>query len=257
MDFLKSMTEFYANEGAEELRFVENSTHLLEFNTAMRQICRFLPANSRILDNCAGGGEYAFSLAEKGHCVTAGDLLPRNVKLLRERQKRTPILRDIYEGDALDLSRFGENEFDAVLCMGALYHLQNPADRRRAVEESLRVLAEDGIFVCTYMNRHAVILGNLRGDIADIAEVMEFAKTGSEGIFYASAPEEMQGLMDGCGLETLCHSALDGMSIFLSATAGLVSSEGLSRYEEYHRFACETPSLLGYSYHNIWIGRRK
>lgn len=256
MDQFEQLSAFYENEGKEQLRFMEGGAHYLEFLTASRYLRRILRPGSHILDSCAGTGAYALLLARQGHIVTAGDIVPYNVRQMEEDQRQNPLLAEIYCGDALDLSRFAPESFDAVLCMGALYHLHDPEERRRAIAESLRVLRPGGFLACTYMNRYAVILNNTAGGLENVGEILSFAKEGSEGIFYASTPEESARLLTDFGVQVLCHVALDGISIFLHDTAGLIDDEGLRRWYDYHFAVCEVPSLLGYSYHNLLIGRK-
>ncbi len=256
MKQFEQMQAFYENEGREQLRFMEGNPHYLEFLTASHYLLRTLKPGSRILDSCAGAGAYALLLARQGHMVTAGDIVPYNVELMEQAQSQEPLLSEIYCGDTLDLSRFAPESFDAVLCMGALYHLHDPAERQRAVSESLRVLKPGGILACTYMNRYAVILNNIAGDVENIDEILSFVQDGHEGIFYASTPEENIQLISDFGVQVLHHVALDGVSIFLHDTTGLISDEGLQRFKEYHFAVCEVPSLLGCSYHNLLIGRK-
>lgn len=91
----------------------------------------------------------------------------------------------------------------------------------------------------------------------NIQEILSFSKEGKEGIFYASTPQESQALMADLNLEIMNHVALDGISNFLYATTGRIDEEGLHRWYDYHFFVCEVPSLLGYSYHNLLIGRKR
>lgn len=255
MKRLEELQAFYENEGEEELRLMEEGPHYLEFLTATRYLNRYLLPSSRILDHCAGSGAYAFYLARQGHQVTAGDVVPYNVDCIREKQQQQPLLTDIYCGDALNLSRFADHSFDAVLCMGALYHLDKPQDRHQAVSESLRVLRPGGVFACTYMNRYGVILNDASGSLDNLDDILRFLAEGTEGIFYASTPEETQALMEEFGLEPLCHVALDGVSNLLHRTAGLLDDTGMKRWREVHQQSCEVPSLLGASYHNLYMGR--
>ena len=257
MDFSASLAQFYGHDSPEELRLMEGGAQHLEFLTAAEYVSRGLPPHCTVLDSCAGTGVYSFYLAERGHAVTAGDLVHANVEKIRLLQKERPLLREIYQGDALDLSRFADSSFDAVLLMGALYHLPQDGPRRRAVEEALRVLRGGGLLVCTYMNRYGVIMNDLDRELENLDEVMRFLREGREGVFYASTPEEMGGLMDSCGVEVLSHIALDGMALFMTQTSGLLGPQGAARWKDYHLATCEVPSLLGASYHNMIIGRVK
>jgi predicted SAM-dependent methyltransferase len=44
-------------------------------------------------------------------------------------------LHEISVCNVLDLSRFDENSFDAVLCMGAMYHLPTDDEKAQAIWE--------------------------------------------------------------------------------------------------------------------------
>jgi SAM-dependent methyltransferase len=146
------------------------------------------------------------------------------------------------------------SSFQAVLCMGALYHLPREDQRRRVVRESLRLLTPGGIFICTYLNRHGVILQNCVDSMENLDEILQFAQDGREGIFYAATPAEIEMLMSEAGLTRLCHIALDGMSAFLHHVSRRINDEGLRQYCVYHRLTCEDPYLLGSGYHNMYIG---
>lgn len=251
------LINFYETCGQENYRLQKNSVHYVEFITASKYFHELFPPHAKILDNCAGTGAYAFHLAERGHQVTAGDIVPLNVELMQTKQAENPILHDIYLGDTLDLSRFPNETFDVVLCMGAFYHLQTESERLQALQENLRVLKKGGIFVASYMNRYGVILGDSRGDLDNLEEIIAFADKGMEGIFYASTPKEMEQFFSRHGLEKIKHIALDGMSIFMMETAKLLNQKGFERWIQYHLKVCEEESLLGSSYHGMWIGKKQ
>ena len=248
------LIRFYEGQGREDLRLHPNSVQHLELRTGLRCLGESLAPKSTVLDSCAGTGAYAFALAKAGHSVVAGDIVPFNVERLRARQAHHPALQDIYMGDARDLSRFADASFQAVLCMGALYHLPEARDRELVVRESLRVLAKGGLFVCTYMNRYAVALSNALAPAGTNEEIARFMRTGTHGIFYAATPGEMESLLRRAGLEQLRHVALDG-PVTLLAQQSLIDSQNREKFNEYHAAVCEIPELLGYGYHNMLIAR--
>lgn len=257
MDLLEELKKYYENEGLEDLRLRADGQQHLEFMTAVKYIERYIAPGSKILDSCAGSGIYSFYLAGKGHTVTAGDIVPFNVEIIREKQQANPVLHDVYLGDARKLPQFAGGSFDAVLCMGALYHLLEEGGRSEVISESLRLIKEGGLFVFTYLNRYAVILNDSRGDLDNIDEILKFAHEGREGIFYASHPAEMENMFESFGIEKLCHVALDGMVNFMHDTAKLINDVGIKKWQKYHFEVCEEYSLLGSSYHNMFIGRKK
>ena len=156
MNFEEKLIEYYAS-GYEGKRLTKDKYHSIEYLTTIRYFDMLLPKGGKILDCCAGGGVYSFYLAEKGFKVTATDLSPKNIQIIRQ-DKRSGMLNEIMQLNALDMSCFESNSFDAVLCMGALYHLKTEAERRKCIAECLRVLKDGGIFVLAYINRNPCVL---------------------------------------------------------------------------------------------------
>lgn len=257
MGLFEDMQKYYENEGREDARLTPGSVQYLEYLTAKKYISAYLPQNANVLDNCAGAGAYAFWLAQEGHCVTAGDVVPYNVQLMQEKQKsENGKLREIYCGDARELTRFESESFDAVLCMGALYHLPKENERNAAVSESLRVLKKGGIFFASCMNRYAVIMNNLEPELANIEDMLRFRHSGREGIFYATTIAEAEALFAAHNLQKKCHAALDGMTYFMFHTAQILKPEAFENWAKWHFASCEDESVLHQSYHTLYVGEK-
>ncbi|MEM7357317.1 MAG: class I SAM-dependent methyltransferase, partial [Acidobacteriota bacterium] len=62
-------------------------------------------------------------------------------------------VESVDELDAVDLSRFPDESFDAVVALGPFYHLQSADDRRRAASEVARVLRPGGLLFAALMPR--------------------------------------------------------------------------------------------------------
>jgi 2-polyprenyl-3-methyl-5-hydroxy-6-metoxy-1,4-benzoquinol methylase len=80
--------EIYYDEQDEDIRLKVDRAHSLEYLTTIRYLDKICHEPVSILDACAGTGAYCFDLAEKGHLVTAGDVVPANVNMIKEKQKR-------------------------------------------------------------------------------------------------------------------------------------------------------------------------
>ncbi len=124
-----------------------------------------LPPGSRILDVGTGPGRYAIELSRAGHRVVAGDISPVLVELARRNVAAAGVaiepdgdesgagVESVAELDAVDLSRFPDESFDAVVSLGPFYHLQSPDERRRAASEAARVLRPGGQLFAAFMPR--------------------------------------------------------------------------------------------------------
>lgn len=102
----------------------------------------------RILDVGGGPGRYSIALAKEGNDVTLFDLSDGNVELALAKAAEAGVSIRALQGDARDLSELGNERFDSILIMGPMYHLFEPIDRRRVLDEAKRHLSKNGkIFV--------------------------------------------------------------------------------------------------------------
>jgi len=238
----------------EENRSKIDQAHSIEFITTMHFLSKHLPKGCAVLDCCAAGGVYAFPLAKAGYKVTAGDLIQRHVDILNSQNKEN-WLECVYQGNVLDMSRFANETFDAVLCMGAVYHLMERENRESCVEECLRVLKNNGIFVFAYINRNAVYINHFNNNIPS-GQREETLKTGVNGVFYTMDFNEQQELADKFPLIKITDIGVDGLIYPLRERLNESTPEEFSAYMEYHLATCEQPSILGHSMHGLWIGKK-
>ena len=240
------MIEEYYNRGGEAERLFRDRTNYIEYATTMKYLTQYLADSVTVLDCCAGGGVYAFPLSELGYKVTTGDLVQLHVDVLNSSDKRN-LLADVYKGDVRDMSRFGNETFDSVLCLGALYHLFTEADREQCVRECLRVLKNGGIFMFAYINRNAVAINKFKFDVL---------KDGINGKFYTMNFDEPDKLMSGFDVTKLTDVGIDGLRYPLADRINSASDDEFNAYMEYHFATCEEPSIIGHSMHGLWIGKK-
>lgn len=248
------LNKYYEQDYNEDNRLIKDKMHSIEFLTTVRYFDKVFIKGSEVLDACAGTGIYSFHLAKEGHSVTSGDIIDHNVSLIRKKQQETPVLKDIYTGGVLDLSRFEDESFDAVLCMGALYHIKDKSEREKAVDECLRVLKRNGIFAASYINKHAVILNSFQDELRNMDELLEYNRESYSDVFYGSTPKEINQMMENAGLNKLYNIGTDGISYMLKSKINSSDEESFNKYLKYHFDTCEDKNLLGYSLHGLYLG---
>ena len=112
----------------EDSRLNRSKAARVEFLTNTRIIEQYLKPDARILDIGAGAGEYSLYFARKGYHVSALELAESNIQAFRKKVEPDDRI-DLVQGNALDLSRYEDNSFDAVLVFGPLYHLHEIINR--------------------------------------------------------------------------------------------------------------------------------
>lgn len=262
-----AVVESYENY-KEEQRLASNNARRIEFLTTVRILEEHLPKQAKILDCAAGTGIYAFHLADQGHDVTATDITPRHVVLMKEALKTKPYSMETAVLDARDLSRFQNEQFDVVLNMGPFYHLLEEADREQCLKECLRVLKPGGLLVTAYIPRFYVFQYVAMQDSTylDSRLANQLITTGQlrhddekcfwTDTYYASS-KEMEQIYHDHGLTVMDHFAQDGATPHFSMKVDHWNEEQFKIWCDYHYSICREKSLLGASNHVVIIGKKE
>ncbi|WP_051451855.1 class I SAM-dependent methyltransferase [Actinospica robiniae] len=145
--------EFYSARYDEADRLSRDAPGRLERDRTREILRRVLPAApARILDIGGGPGVYAAWLAELGYQVTMIEPVARH----REQAAAYGTFA-VADGDARALAH-PDASADAVLLLGPMYHLVDPAERALALAEAGRVVRPGGVIAAAFINRQAPIL---------------------------------------------------------------------------------------------------
>lgn len=260
------VVESYENY-KEEDRLSTNNARRIEFLTTVRVLDELITGKKKVLDCAAGTGIYTFHLADKGHELTATDITPRHIEVIRKIAEDKPYEIDARVLDAIDMSIFENESFDVVLNMGPFYHLVNESDRLKCFEESLRVLKKGGLLITAYIPRYYVFqyVAMQNDYFLDEKLAKQLTETGvlhhdDEKCFwtdtYYSSDEEMEKLYQSYGVEVIEHFAQDGATPHFAQKVDTWNAEQFKIWCEYHYSICRQKSLLGASNHVVIIGRK-
>lgn len=123
---------------------------------------RYITETDKILDCGGGPGHYSVYYAQRGNDVTLVDLSDGNVKFAKKKMRQYKTHFAAMQGNALDLSAFGNDSFDCVFLMGPLYHLLDKKDREKAVAEAVRVLKPNGYLFAAFISIFSGVIYELR-----------------------------------------------------------------------------------------------
>lgn len=228
----------------------------VEFLTNVRYIERYLQPGAKILDIGAGAGEYSLYFARKDYAVSALELADSNIAAFRAQMTGQDKI-ELVQGNALDLSRYAENSFDAVLLFGPLYHLHDREDRRRCIEEAKRVCKPDGTLFFAFIANDIVIL-TMFDSQPDYFTNGYYDKESFKLIdfpFVFHTVQDCRDLLHSCGIRILHEVASDGVSELMQEKINAMDEESYAQYLRYHAYICEKPECLGFSNHLLFVGR--
>lgn len=255
---MKEIEKFYQDECNESMRLASQAGQI-EYRTTMTYIKRYCRSGMKVLDACAGGGAYSFSLADLGCNVTAGDLVHVNVEHIREINQNNPKLEYIYEGSVLNLSSFSDETFDVVLNLGSYYHLCDESDRKKSLSETLRVLKPGGLYMLSYINRCANYMAHF-SELQDNFSFLErYMKTGhidNSHLFYATTPEIIEKDIENNKLQLLHNIATDGPVFLYREIVNKMNKRDFETFMDIHMDNCNKKSNLGYSEHGLIIAEK-
>lgn len=256
------LREFYEIHCDEDARL--GSRHgAVEFLTTMRYIERYLKQGDKALEIGAGTGRYSHELAQRGHAVDAVELLEHNIEGFRRNTfPGEPVT--VRQGNALDLSGFGDNIYDITLLLGPMYHLFTVDDQRRALTEAIRVTKPGGVVFAAYCGSDATAIQYcfVRGMFREpryraLADPVTFKlHSGPAEVFALHRREDIDALMDDLPVRRLHFVGTDMATGYLRDTVEQMDDEMYGLYLQYHFAICERPDLVGASNHFLDVFRK-
>jgi SAM-dependent methyltransferase len=220
--------EYYSTQVRDEWRrLIKDAYHKLEFNTTFHFLDKYLPQHGLILDAGGGPGRYTLELAERGYDVVLLDASQANLDFARRQVRRLGLqkrVKEITAGSIVDLSKFIDGTFDAVLCTGGpLSHILNPHHRELTISEMIRVVKPGAPIFVSVIGRLSVLAVILIEEQHEI-ELPHFKQLRETGDYLGGhgftachfyLPEELR-----------CEFTMEGLQIL-----ELVGPEGISSHQ--------------------------
>ena len=256
-----NLLEEYYNSRDEEKRLLSQHGQV-EYLTTMKYIheCLSKFAFPRILEVGAGTGRYSVALAKEGYPVTAVELVPHNLDVLKSKLNGSEPVTAL-QGNALDLSMFQDQSFDLTMLLGPMYHLYTPEDKMQALSEAVRVTKPGGFILVAYcMNEPTIIqyvfLENHLDDVLKTDALLTddwHCKSEPKEIFELVRTEDITLLNSRFPLDRVKLVATDGAAHYLRGFIDEMDPDTFSKWMEYHFATCERQDLIGASNHTLDI----
>ncbi len=239
----------------EDTRLTKSKAAQVEFLTTVTYIEQYLKPGDQILDIGAGTGRYSLYFAGKGFRVSALELADSNIAAFRAKLTgEQPV--DLAQGNALDLSRYADNTFDAVLLLGPLYHLHSDADKLQCIAEAKRVCRPGGKIFFAFITNDIVIL-TMQQAHPDYLLAGDYNKETfrlDDFPFVFHTVQRCRDLLNRGGIRICREIASDGVSELLGDLINGMDDATYRQYLRYHFYTCEKPEHLGMSNHLLFIG---
>lgn len=263
MDNRKKVVEQIYIKRDEDVRLVDSWHGKLEYFTTMTYIHKYLKPGMKILEIGAGTGRYSIALVKEGYNITAVEYVNRNVSKLKKNAKGIKNI-SIYQGDAVDLSRFDDNSFDIVLNLGPMYHLYAEKDVNQAIDESIRVAKHNGVIMFAYLPVASFIFGcymkgngNLKFGLEENFDSSYNVIHYPEQNFTGYEIKEFEKLFKDKGVKKLKSLTTDSILNTKEDSPNFVlTDEEFELFKKYHLATCEKLEMQGIANHMLYICKK-
>jgi len=263
----------------EWIRLFQDGYHQLEYLVTMHFLEKYLPRNGLVLDAGGGPGRYTIELAKKGYEVVLLDLSPQCLEIARREIRNAGVedrVKEVAEGSVTDLSKFENDLFDAVLCLGGpLSHLLEKSEREQAASELVRVAKKGAPLFISVFNRYGLFRVLLRSgeNLTDSSHKEMFTegihrahfphpkgyrRTGGFTDAYFFLPNEVKELFENMEVQTLTLATCEGLSSDLEDATNILYKDrkNWGQWLEILFQTCTDPCMLGLGTHLLYVGRK-
>ncbi|WP_234122692.1 class I SAM-dependent methyltransferase [Clostridium hydrogenum] len=250
-------------EGYDEWNRLER--HKIEFEITKRYLNDYVPKAARILDIGGGPGRYSIYLAKRDHKVVLLDLVEKHIDMAKIKAIENNVEIEKYIcDDALNISKYDLGKFDVVLIMGPLYHLIHEAERKKVVEDALKILKKDGILITSFISAYAPIIDGLKypEDIEAPDDLIKYLKNGVNDVksgftsAYFIKPEEARSFMNSFNLKELSFAGIEGIGGFIENKLKGLPSEQFHMVINILYELSKDPHMFGSCEHYLYIGKK-
>lgn len=252
-----SNIEKHYNKHPEDKRLLRRHG-IVEFETTMHHLHRFIDKGMKILDIGAGTGRYTSALMAEGYDVKAVELVQRNIDVFLKREPTA----DVVKGDARNMPFIADDTADVTLLLGPLYHLFGDEEKLKALKEAKRITKPDGlIFVAYLMNEYSILSYCFDEDRIEDLMSKGFVDenfhicAASDELYDYLRLEDINRLDEKAGLKRVTIFSPDGAADYMRTRLNHMNDKTFSLFIEYQKSISERMDLIGAGSHVVDVVR--
>lgn len=230
----------------------------IEFVSTLILINKYFPKQGHICDIGGATGRYTIELLQKGYLVTLFDLSEEEIRLAGILLGKHKLAAEgLIVGDARDMSMLASNTFEAALLLGPMYHIVEPNERAKVLQELKRILKPQGVAIIAYLNSWGMIkTGTVEGpelckNISFLRSMLEEHSFVGESPYgftesYWSTPKAALQEVQVAGLEVISYAGAESFANGMGRLLERVAQDEPEAYKNIVEVAAEMCELEQY-----------
>lgn len=253
-----NVVNYYTNVYNEENRLGNNcdNRHKVERIVKTQLLANIIRKNKvkKICELGAGTGLYSLYFAKKGYKVSACDLVPRHVEIIKKKSDLNKLNVETYVCNANN-TPFKTEEFDIVLVSGPIYHTNSLNNKIKIINEARRIVKDNGIIVVDYLSdihgyiQHVLLDNNFLDKNIDLEDM--------DDIFSYDNKDKMKDLAKITNLELLDIYGVDSITRFIKNDINKLSEEHLNKWIDFITYISNNKNIIDLSEHCLAIFKKQ
>ena len=207
-----------------------------------------------IADIGAGTGLYSIYFAKNGMDVSACDIVPKHVDIIKEKAEKNQLNMEIFVSDALNV-KLPSNFYDMVLLAGPIYHLHTKEDKLKALKEAKRIVKKGGIIVVDYLSDIHGYIQHVLLDHEFLTKELDFSNI--DDVFSYDNYEKMQSFALQLDLEFIDVFGTDGITRFIREDINQLNEQLLNKWISFIKQISNKKEIIDLSEHCLCVLKRK
>ncbi|MGL5616575.1 MAG: class I SAM-dependent methyltransferase [Sarcina sp.] len=236
----ENVKKFYDENCINELNRLDDPYNRIEFFSTLYMIKKYFPKEGTIFDIGSGPGRYSLELLKKNYDVTMMDISANSITLAKNNIESSGFKAKNYIcGDARHLNFELENQYDGILLLGPMYHIQEKKERINLLKECKRILKPNGVIIISYINTLGILkvgVSDFYKEFTDLDNIYNYffcssydSKNSFTDIYCTTSEEAIEEVIDS-DLEILSYA---GAESFLSGMMEKITSHYINEREVY------------------------
>lgn len=253
-----NIIDFYTNIYEEDLRLWEwcDNRHIVEREVKISILNKYIKAESTLCDIWAWTWLYSLYYASKWIKVTAYDIVPKHIKIIKEKSKKLWLNIPAYELDIENLNFEPKDKFDVVLLAWPLYHMNSIDSKEKTIQNAIKFLKKWWYLILDWLSIANAYVNEIITVWINNSKIDENLNNDPNNLFWYDTYESIEKLTENKWLQLEWHHSTDWITRFIKEKVNSMNYNELEKWINFIKTSCSWNDYVNMSEHCISIFKK-